>query len=219
MVGRLEMNKSNIKSIKWLECPYCQIKTCFNTEDPIIDENYCELLRIARSLTSEKKKLSRDVESIVDGDKKPSANEGESTQANEKKPSASDNNNSQKEDTNGMSNNNPKSTLVYVREGVTDHLAYLLPSPPTSAAATMGKDDTDLVWVKWTSNGVTEQVSKCNISYDELPSRRSRQNSSNTSIVRNEDNVEEDDKPRKASQHKKKQKFAVVVFMLRTRSA
>ena len=162
MVGRLEMN-SNTKSIKWLECPYCQIKTCFNTEDPIIDENYCELLRIARSLTSEKNN-SRDVESIVDGDKKPSANEGESTHVNaddtnEKKPSAADNK-SQKEDMNGMPNNKPESKLVYVREGKTDHLAYMLSSPPPSAAVSLNNG---FVWVRWTSNGTIAQVPKCNV--------------------------------------------------------
>ena len=175
MVGRLEMN-SNTKSIKWLECPYCQIKTCFNTEDPIIDENYCELLRLLRA---EKKKSRVDKESAVDGDEKPSSSgDDDSVVDGEKKLSAAAA--AQKEDTNGthtkgMPNNKPESKLVYVHEGKTDHLAYLLSSPPSSAAASLKKEDnSDLVWVKWTSNGVTEQVPKCNISYDELPSRRSR---------------------------------------------
>lgn len=48
MAGKMEMNRNN-KPIKWLDCPYCKVKTCFNTENPIVDENFCQALQVIRN--------------------------------------------------------------------------------------------------------------------------------------------------------------------------
>ena len=43
-----KLNKDPI-DIKWLECPMCREKTCFNTRGPVVDLSLCEALRILRA--------------------------------------------------------------------------------------------------------------------------------------------------------------------------
>lgn len=49
MSGKMELTNRCDKPIKWLDCPFCKVKTCFNTELPIVDKNVCALLRLLRS--------------------------------------------------------------------------------------------------------------------------------------------------------------------------
>ncbi|KAL7529172.1 hypothetical protein ACHAXR_002829 [Thalassiosira sp. AJA248-18] len=52
---KLKMEKSNKENkdpceVKWIECPLCRMKTCFNTEDPVVDLGRCDALRMFRAM-------------------------------------------------------------------------------------------------------------------------------------------------------------------------
>lgn len=127
---KIKMNKAvedNIDpcKIKWIKCPQCRKNTSFNTEEPIVDLLFCNVLKIHRQMKeSESTVVTKDVN-------QPTENDAEATTAEApSRPSATSN-----EDTYRAQEHKKKKIQHNTTAGTVNKNSTIVQTAPSSAAA------------------------------------------------------------------------------------